>query len=317
MKTLNHTFADKICDQVKLKKSHAVIGLDPDIRKLPDYIVQQAIKAYGYSPEGAAYAFLLFNQLVIDSTSDLVAVVKPQLAYYEVFGAAGMETFWKTVEYARSKGLLVIADAKRADISTTAEAYALAYLAQDHIWKSASQYVDCITINPYLGSDGLLPFTSCSKNNSGVFILLKTSNPSAGELQDLTTNHSMKITDHVSEIIIRLQHEENSTSQYSSIGAVIGASYPKDLAYFRGKLPRSIFLVPGYGTQGEYSQNITYAFNSDGLGALINASRSIIYSYGNNKQLNEEQIAQRIRNAVITMNNDINTHLIQANKCAW
>ncbi|MCD1258898.1 orotidine-5'-phosphate decarboxylase [Paenibacillus athensensis] len=315
---MQQSFAERLCKQIALKKSHAVIGLDPVIDKLPSVLVQKAIDAYGKTSEGAAHAFLLFNKLIIDAVSDLAAIVKPQLAYYEVFGAPGIEAYWRTVEYAHSQGMLVIADAKRGDISSTADAYAQAFFSKSSPWKSPDQWVDSLTINPYLGSDSLLPFIeSANTHAAGTFILLKTSNPSAGDLQDLRLDNGLKMTDKVSQFILSLQETEKTTHAYSSVGAVVGASYPEDLAYFRKKLPRSIFLVPGYGTQGNFSANLSHAFNEDGYGALISASRSINYAFGTQIHADEGTISDMIRKAALTMNEDINHNLTLSNKLAW
>ncbi|MEG0471022.1 MAG: orotidine-5'-phosphate decarboxylase [Solibacillus sp.] len=310
-------YADRVCLEIEKKQSHAVIGLDPVIERIPSFILKEAEQNFGKCDEGAAYAFLTFNQLIIDAIETLVAVVKPQLAYYEVYGAAGIDAYWKTVDYAQNKGLVVIADAKRGDIDSTAEAYARSFFGDPtNEWQTPKK-VDSLTINPYLGSDSLEPFVEQAiSKQTGLFILVKTSNPSSGDLQDVVTKTG-SIAEQVARLVQNYALRDIGKSGYSSIGAVIGATYPEEQQVFREAMPHSLFLVPGYGTQGGKGQDITNAFNEDGFGALISASRSIIFAYEKDDAKTLEQVQRSIQNAVKTMNADINTALKNVGKLNW
>ncbi len=281
--------------------------------------MKEAELKYGKNPSGAGYAFYEFNKMIIDTIHDKVAVVKPQLAYYEVYGAAGIDAFWKTVAYAKEKGLLVIADAKRGDIDSTAAAYAQSFFGDLHNdWKEHVG-VDSLTINPYLGDDSLQPFIdSAVKNNAGLFILVKTSNPRSGDIQELVAN-GQDVAEIVAKMVDEYAQNTLGDSNYSSVGAVVGATYPEAQAKYRKLMPNSLFLVPDYGTQGAKGKDIVNAFNDDGLGALISASRSIIYAYEklDAEELNQESIKHYISYAVKVMNEDINMALDAANKLVW
>ncbi|OCS92633.1 orotidine-5'-phosphate decarboxylase [Caryophanon latum] len=310
-------FADRICAEIKKKQSHAVIGLDPVIERLPAFILDEAEQNYGKNDEGAAAAFIAFNRFIIDTVAPYVAIVKPQLAYYEVYGAAGIDAYWQTVNYAQQKGLIVIADAKRGDIDSTASAYARSFFGDaSNEWQTPKK-VDSLTINPYLGADSLEPFVEQAiAKQTGLFILVKTSNPSSGDLQDVVTANGT-IAEQVAQLVHNYAMRDIGTSGYSSIGAVVGATYPEEQRLFREAMPVSLFLVPGYGTQGGTGKDITNAFNSDGFGALISASRSIIFAYEKNKVQTGEEVQLAIKNAVKAMNADINTALKDVNKLYW
>jgi orotidine-5'-phosphate decarboxylase len=312
-------FADRLCAQVKAKRSHAVVGLDPVLAKLPAFIKQEAAERYGQTARGAAAALLAFNRLVIDAVADQVALVKPQSAFYEIYGHYGVEAFWETVRYARSKGLLVIADAKRGDIGSTAEGYAAAFFGHPNpldTWEDPEQWADSLTVNPYLGSDGLLPFVQrCEARGTGLFVLVKTSNPSSGEIQDQPLLSGELVAQQVAKLVDSLGARALGASGYSAIGAVVGATYPDDLARYRAEMGRAIFLVPGYGAQGGTGADVVHAFNPDGLGAVVNASRSIIFAYQGDPSPAEAQ--QAIAAALAAMNQDINGALQQAGKLAW
>lgn len=310
-------YADRICIEIKKKRSHAVIGLDPVIERIPTFILKDAEQNFGKCDEGAAAAFIAFNQLIIDAVEPHVAIVKPQLAYYEVYGAAGIDAYWKTVEYAQKKGLLVIADAKRGDIDSTANAYARSFFGDTFNEWQTPKKVDSLTINPYLGSDSLEPFVEQAiSKQTGLFILVKTSNPSSGDLQDVVTNTGT-IALQVAQLVHNYALRDIGTSGYSSIGAVVGATYPEEQQVFREAMPYSLFLVPGYGKQGGKGKDITNAFNEDGFGALISASRSIIFAYEKDKSETFEQVQLSIKNAVNKMNADINTALKDVGKLNW
>lgn len=314
---MNMSFADRICTAIMNKKSHAVVGLDPVIQRIPKAILQEAENKYGKNDRGAAFAFLEFNKLIIDAISEDVAIVKPQLAYYEVYGAAGIDAFWNTVEYAQQKGLLVIADAKRGDIDSTASAYAASFFGDlEDEWQSTKK-VDSLTINPYLGSDSLEPFIQQAiEKQTGLFILVKTSNPSSGELQDLATENG-SIAENVANLVHTYAQKDIGTYGYSSIGAVVGATYPESQSIYRKMMPQSLFLVPGYGTQGGKGKDITNAFNEDGFGALISASRSIIFAYEKANAQTTEEVKQATLAALKEMNEDINSALKNVHKLNW
>jgi orotidine-5'-phosphate decarboxylase len=315
-------FADNLVESVKQKRSHAVVGIDPVLSKLPDFVCDAAVAEYGQTARGAAAALLAFSQLVIDAVADQVAIVKPQSAFFEVHGPYGMQAFWETVKYARKKGLLVIADAKRGDIGTTAEAYAAAYFGHPNpleSWEDPDQWADSLTVNPYLGSDGLIPFVNrCKARGTGLFVLVKTSNPSSGELQDQELFSGENVAQQVAKLVTYLGNPLVGQSGYSSVGAVVGATYPEDLAKYRQEMPKAIILVPGYGAQGGTAADVVGAFNADGLGAVVNASRSVIFAYAKQGDgVTPSQAKQAIAAAAAAMNQDINGALAKAGKLAW
>ncbi|MFH0770047.1 MAG: orotidine-5'-phosphate decarboxylase [Candidatus Peregrinibacteria bacterium] len=252
-------FADSLTLRTK-STSPVCVGLDPDIKKLPEGISKDA------------NGVLMFSRGIIDAVADVAVCVKPQLAYFEVLGWEGIKVFWEVCAYAKQKDLLVIADGKRNDIGSTCEAYADAYLSKD-------SPVDALTVSPYLGSDGVQPFIErCQKNDKGIFILVKTSNPSSGDLQDLPVGDEV-VHEHVAQLV-----ESWGTtclgpeSNLSSIGAVVGATYPEELKYLRTLMPHAVFLIPGYGAQGGTAKDIVSGFIPDGTGAIVNSSRGIIFA---------------------------------------
>ncbi|MFZ5827408.1 MAG: orotidine-5'-phosphate decarboxylase [Bacillota bacterium] len=313
-------FADRLCTQVKRKRSHAVVGLDPVLGKLPAFIRREAAAQYGQTARGAAAALLAFNRMVIDAVADQVALVKPQSAFYEVYGQHGVEAFWETVRYARSRGLLTIADAKRGDIGSTAEGYAAAFFGHPNpleTWEDPEQWADSLTVNPYLGSDGLVPFTQrCEARGTGLFILVKTSNPSSGEIQDQPLLSGELVAQQVAKLVDSLGARLVGESGYSSVGAVVGATYPQDLARYRAEMERAILLVPGYGAQGGTGADVVHAFNPDGLGAVVNASRSVIFAF-RGEEVTAAEARAAIAGALEAMNRDINGALQAAGKLAW
>ncbi|HWI63753.1 MAG TPA: orotidine-5'-phosphate decarboxylase [Symbiobacteriaceae bacterium] len=314
-------FADRLVQGVKQKRSHAVIGIDPVLSKLPAYMRAEAAAKFGQTARGAAAALVSFSRLVIDAVADQVALVKPQSAFFEVHGAPGVEAYWETIRYARSKGLLVIADAKRGDIGTTAEAYAAAFFGHPNpleSWEDPEQWTDSLTVNPYLGSDGLVPFVNrCQVRETGLFVLVKTSNPSSGELQDQVLFSGENVAQQVAKLVNYLGSRLVGDAGYSSVGAVVGATYPEDLARYRREMPRAIILVPGYGAQGGTAEDVVPAFNDDGLGAVVNASRSVIFAYAKQGDPSPDQAKAAIVAAAAAMNQDINQALQAAGKLAW
>lgn len=252
-------FADALAARIA-KTSPVCVGLDPQIDKLPEDVSRD--------PEGV----LAFCKGIIDAVKNTASCVKPQLAFFEVLHWEGLKIFWKVAAYAKEQGLMVIADAKRGDIGSTCEAYADAYLFPE-------SPVDALTVNPYLGSDGVLPFVErCTKNDKGIFVLVKTSNPSSGELQDLPAGDEA-VHEHLAQLVESwgAQHIGPVTS-LSCIGAVVGATYPEELKYLRTLMPHIPFLIPGYGAQGGTAADVKYGFIPGGKGAIVNASRSILYA---------------------------------------
>lgn len=306
-------FIDRLIDRIIEKNNPTVVGLDPRIEYVPAFIRESALKEYGKGLRAVAEAIFSFNKRIIDGVYDLVPGVKLQLAYYEMLGIEGLEVFKRTAEYAAGKGLMVIGDGKRNDIGSTAEAYSAAYLGisygSDEIAYSAFN-VDALTVNPYLGYDGIKPFEEdCRKYDKGIFVLVKTSNKSSGQLQDLTTSDGK----HIYEIIAQQVEEWGSglvgKYGYSSIGAVVGATYPQQASVLRKIMKHACFLVPGYGAQGGTAADVANSFDKEGLGAIVNASRSIMCSYKSDlwkSTYGENRFEEASRAEVIRMRDEIN-----------
>ena len=259
----------------KIQKTHApiVVGLDPMLNYVPEHIQKRAFAEYGETLEGAAEAIWQFNKEIVDATYDLIPAVKPQVAMYEQFGIEGVKAFKKTVDYCHEKGLVVIGDVNRGDIGSTSEAYAVGHLGKVKV--GSQQFAgfdeDFATVNPYLGSDGIKPFIKvCKEENKGLFILVKTSNPSSGEFQDRLID-GRPLYEWVGEQVDAWGKEHMGDS-YSYIGAVVGATYPEQGKVLRKLMPKTFILVPGYGAQGGRGKDLVHFFNEDGLGAIINSS---------------------------------------------
>jgi len=314
-------FSDRLIEAVKAKKSAVCAGLDPRLDKIPKFIRKKYFEKYAEFPlKAAAESILEFNKGIIDAVKDIAVCVKPQIAFYEMFGAEGIAVFIETIKYAKSQGLLTIADAKRGDIGSTAEAYARAFLGQVNFgtdFYSGEQTVfgaDSMTVAPYFGYDGIKPFIEeCKKNNAGIFILVKTSNKSSGDLQDLMVEKDEKnMAQPVFHIMARYVEswgaDDIGEKGYSCVGVVVGATYPAQAAELRKLMPHTIFLVPGYGAQGAAAKDVSGCFNKDGLGAIINSSREICFAYEKYGK-GEESYAEAARNAAIKMSDDINSVL--------
>ena len=294
----------------KIKETNApiVVGLDPMMKFIPGQIRQAAFSELGETLEGAAEAIWQYNKGLVDAIYDLVPAVKPQIAMYEQFGIPGMIAFKKTVDYCKEKGLVVIGDIKRGDIGSTSEAYAVGHLGKVHVG-SKSYYgfdEDFATVNPYLGSDGVKPFLKvCQEEKKGIFVLVKTSNPSSGEFQDRLID-GKPLYEIVGEKVAQWG-EECMGDDYSYVGAVVGATYPEMGKVLRKVMPKAYILVPGYGAQGGKGADLVHFFNEDGLGAIVNSSRGIIAAYQQEKyaQYGEAGYADAARAAVIDMREDI------------
>jgi orotidine-5'-phosphate decarboxylase len=307
-------FIDRLIDSIEEKKNPTVVGLDPKIDYVPVHIKEKSFSDYGESLDGAADAILTFNKMIIDSIYDIVPAVKPQLAYYEMYGLKGLEVFKETVRYAKTKGLIVIADGKRNDIGSTAEAYSAAFLGRTKISddKEVAVFdVDALTVTPYLGYDGVKPFIDdCKKYNKGIFILVKTSNQSSGELQDLLTKDDKNIYEIIAQRNVEWGSELIGKYGYSSVGAVVGATYPNQAKILRKIMKSTYILVPGYGVQGGSAKDVASSFCKDGLGAIVNASRSIMCAYKSQMWKNkydEKKFADASRAEAIRMREDINS----------
>lgn len=298
---------NRLIENIVEKQNPTVVGLDPKLDYIPEYIKEESFKKYGKTLEGAADAILKYNIGLIDELHDIVPAVKPQLAYYEMYGWQGVKVFAETVEYAKSKGMFVIADGKRNDIGSTMEAYATAHLGVTEVEdKNISAFgSDALTVNGYLGTDGIKPLLDICKNqDKGIFVLVKTSNPSSGELQDLKISNDETVYFHMGKMCEKWGEELPSKYGYSGVGAVVGATYPEQLKELREKLKHTFFLVPGYGAQGGGAKDVKHAFDSNGLGAIINSSRGIICAW-QGKDCRPEDYAKAARQEALSMKEDI------------
>ncbi len=302
----------QLIQNIKKTKAPVCVGLDPMLSYIPEYILQASFKTFGETLEGAADAIWNFNKEIIDYTWELVPCVKPQIAMYEQFGTWGLLAYEKTVRYCQEKGLLVIGDAKRGDIGSTSAAYATAHLGKVMVGNAlcTAFNTDFLTVNPYLGTDGVKPFVDvCKAEDKGLFVLVKTSNPSSGEFQDKTFE-GRPLYELVAEKVVEWGRDCMDGS-YSNVGAVVGATYPEMSAVLRKQMPHTYFLVPGYGAQGATAKDLKPCFNEDGLGAIINSSRGIIAAYKQEKyaKFGPEHFAEASRQAVLDMAADIGSVL--------
>ena len=294
----------------KIEKTHApiVVGLDPMMSYIPAHIQQKAFAEYGETLEGAAEAIWQFNKEIVDNTFDLIPAVKPQIAMYEQFGIPGLQAFKKTVDYCHEKGLVVIGDIKRGDIGSTSAAYAAGHLGNVKVGSKTYTPIgeDFVTVNPYLGTDGVKPFVDvCREEKKGLFILVKTSNPSSGEFQDRLID-GRPLYELVAEKVVEWG-ADCMDGDYSNVGAVVGATYPEMSKKLRKLMPRTFFLVPGYGAQGGTAEDLKYCFNDDGFGAVVNSSRGIIAAYKKEAyaKFGSEHFGEASRQAVLDMIADI------------
>ncbi len=297
---------DLLVKKIKEKGNPSVAGLDPKVEYVPMFIREKAYKEYGKSLRGAAEAIWEYNKGLIDALCDVVPAVKPQSAFYEMYGLPGEEVLHRTIAYAKEKGLYVILDVKRNDIGSTAEAYSKAYLGTVDIDGEECEPcgVDCVTVNAYLGTDGVKPFIDdCKKYDKAIFALAKTSNPSSGELQDLMSGDK-HIYEKMAEMIDKWNADTIGKSGYGAVGAVVGATYPEQAEVLRKLMTKSYFLVPGYGAQGGGAMGVKPCFNDDGLGAIVNSSRGIICAYKKG-DWKEEQFAEAARAEAIRMREDL------------
>lgn len=297
---------DRLIEKIEQMQNPTVAGLDPKLDYVPEYIRKRCFEKYGETLKGAAKALLEFNKGLIDALYDIVPAVKPQAAYYEMYGAAGVKTLYKTQEYARSKGMYVITDGKRNDIGTTMEAYAAAHLGKVKVGSTEIEPFlgDALTVNGYLGSDGIKPLLKiCSENDKGIFVLVKTSNPSSGELQDRLIDGE-PVYEVMGKMCEKWGEELPGVYGYSGVGAVVGATYPEQIKTLRALLPKTFFLIPGYGAQGATAADIAGAFDKNGLGGIVNSSRGIMCAYQKQK-VSEHEFAEAARREAIRMRDEI------------
>lgn len=299
----------KLIDAIQKTKAPIVVGLDPMLDYIPEHIREKAYQEKGETLAGAAEAIWQFNKGIVDAVYDLIPAVKPQIAMYEQFGIEGLIAYKKTIEYCKEKGLVVIGDIKRGDIGSTSTAYAVGHLGKVTVGQNTYYGFDedFATVNPYLGSDGVKPFIDvCKEENKGLFILVKTSNPSSGEFQDRLVD-GKPLYELVGEKVAQWGMEHMGDS-YSYIGAVVGATYPEMGKVLRKLMPKTYILVPGYGAQGGKAEDLVHYFNKDGLGAIVNSSRGIIAAYKakNYEKFGPSAYADASRQAVIDMREDIN-----------
>ena len=301
---------NKLVNKIRQTQAPVVVGLDPMMSYIPEHITKKAFAEFGETLEGAAEAVWQYNKGIVDATYDLIPAVKPQIAMYEQFGIPGLAAFQKTVQYCKEKDLVVIGDVKRGDIGSTSAAYAAAHLGKVSVGSQLHTAFDedFATVNPYLGSDGVKPFIEvCRQENKGIFVLVKTSNPSSGEFQDKVVD-GKPLYEWVGKMVDEWSREHIG-EEYSYVGAVVGATYPEMDKVLREIMPKSYILVPGYGAQGGSAEGLKPYFNKDGLGAIVNSSRGIICAYKQEQyaEFGEQNYADASRQAVLDMIEDINS----------
>lgn len=315
-------FTDELQAAIDKKKSFVCVGLDPRLNRIPGHIQQRVVTEYGHTREAVGRIILEFNRGIIDAVAEYVPVVKPQVAFYEQYGHHGIKAYEETIKYAQKKGLLVIADAKRNDIGSTAKAYADGYLGEIDFWGEPKLGfgADALTVNGYLGIDGIQPFIdACNRYDKGIFILVRTSNPSAGDLQDLTVSGE-KLYEVMAELVDLWGEAAQGNNGYSAIGAVVGATYPQEAQELRDIMDKGYFLVPGYGAQGAGAKEVIPAFNDDGYGAIVNSARGIIFAYQREPfkdKFSSKQYKKATEAAVKEMKQDINETLAEHDKLPW
>ena len=299
---------DKLINKIKETNNPTVIGLDPRYEMIPECIRSK----YEETLEGVAKAIVEFNKALIDEIYDVIPAIKPNVAFYEMYGLEGMKAFEETCKYAKEKGMIVIADIKRGDIGSTAKAYSNAFLGKTKIGeREESIYdVDFVTLNPYLGIDGIKPFIEdCAKYGKGVFIIDKTSNPSSGELQDLKLENGEEVYTKVAKLVEEWGKDLRGEYGYSSISTVVGATYPKQLEDLRKVAPHTFFLIPGYGAQGGKAEDIALGFDENGIGGIVNSSRGLMCAYKSDlwkDKYTEEDFAKATRAEAIRMRDELN-----------
>ncbi len=299
---------DRMIENIVKMQNPTVAGLDPKLAYIPQYILDESVEKYGKSLEAAANALFEFNKALIDELCDIVPAVKPQAAYYEMYGFEGVRVLEETIAYAKSKGMFVMTDGKRNDIGATMEAYATAHLGETDVFgeKIAAFDADALTVNGYLGSDGINPLLKvCGEKDKGIFVLAKTSNKSSGELQDMKLENGNTVYAQMGEMCEKWGEELPGKYGYSGVGAVVGATYPAMLGELREKMPHTFFLVPGYGAQGGAADDVAPGFDKNGLGAIVNSSRGIMCAWQKEEGLDPRDFAKAARREAIRMRDEI------------
>lgn len=299
---------DRMIENIVKMQNPTVAGLDPKLAYIPQYILDESKEKYGVSLKAAANALFEFNKALIDELCDVVPAVKPQAAYYEMYGFEGVKVLEETIAYAKSKGMFVMTDGKRNDIGATMEAYATAHLGETDVFgeKIAAFDADALTVNGYLGSDGINPLLKvCGEKDKGIFVLVKTSNKSSGELQDMKLENGNTVYAQMGEMCEKWGEELPGKYGYSGVGAVVGATYPAMLGELREKMPHTFFLVPGYGAQGGAADDVAPGFDKNGLGAIVNSSRGIMCAWQKEEGLDPHDFAKAARREAIRMRDEI------------
>lgn len=297
---------DRLISQIEAMQNPTVVGLDPTYAMIPNFIKEEMLEVYGKTPKAVAEMFIKFNKDILDEVAPFIPAVKPQIAMYEQYGLEGLRAYIETINYAKAKGLVVIGDIKRGDIASTAAAYA-GHIAGVEIegesfdlWQE-----DAVTLNPYMGFDGIEPFIkACNEKDRGLFILVKTSNPSGVEIQDLLVDGT-PIYDKAADLVHKWGQMTMGTKGYSKIGAVVGATYKEQGMELRKRMPNTFFLVPGYGAQGGKAEDLKDYFDKNGSGIIVNSSRGIIAAYKNDTEVSEKEFAIASKKAVLAMRTDL------------
>lgn len=302
---------DRLIENIIETKNPTVVGLDPRLEYVPAHIQRRYLEDDGWTLKAAAKAIYAFNQAIIDEIHDIVPAIKPQAAYYEMYGHYGIRTLEKTIRYAKLNGMFVITDGKRNDIGATMDAYTSAHLGTVTIGENEVEPfgADALTVNGYLGTDGIDPLLKvCRSRDKGIYVLVKTSNPSSGELQDMKLADGRTIYETMGDMCEKWGAEAIGKYGYSDVGAVVGATYPAMLTELRQRLPHTMFLVPGYGAQGGGAEGLKGAFDEKGLGAIVNSSRAVMCAY-KKEGCDEREFAQAARREVIRMRDDITQYI--------
>lgn len=300
-------FADQLTHKISQLSNPTVVGLDPRLNQIPEFIKKKARQEFGETLEAVAASLYEFNKGVIDAVADVVPAVKPQVAFYEQYGHQGFLAYEQTVKYAQEKGLLVISDAKRNDIGSTAKAYADAHLGQVDVFGSPQEVIsaNAVTVTPFFGTDGIEPFTqACKDFGKGIFVMVRSSNPSADEIQGQSVGDHL-MDEAIATLVEGWGRDSIGESGFSAVGAVVGATYPEEASVLRNLMPNQIFLVPGYGAQGGTAEGVRPCFHDNGTGAIVNSSRGIIFAYQTDEKWSEEAYAEAARQAALQMKQDL------------
>ncbi|MCL2198099.1 MAG: orotidine-5'-phosphate decarboxylase [Defluviitaleaceae bacterium] len=304
---------DRLIKKIQETRAPIVVGLDPRLGQIPEYMKEVIFAEQGKTMQAVADIFFAFNKGIIDEIHDLVPAVKPQIAMYEQYGAAGLECYFRTIEYAQSKRLFVIGDIKRGDIASTAEAYSEIHLGQVNIAGeiAVTHTANYVTINPYMGYDSVEPYLSdCKKYDKGLFVLVKTSNKASKDIQDLLMQNGQPLYEQVGGLVSKWGEPLIGEMGYSAIGAVVGATHPQEALTLRKSMPHTFFLIPGYGAQGGNGKDLAGLWDGERYGAIVNSSRGITGAYQSGKFATvEKNFAKAAREAVLEMKKDLEAYM--------